>query len=130
MQRLVAVVAAGAAVAAAADMPDVKSHPPLVLMHAASALGPLLRLTDPETAHWLGIQVAKRGLLPGDSRADDPRLAMQLWGRSFSNPLGIAAGFDKDGEAISGLLGLGFGFMEVGAPPRPGRMNHVLGTGS
>ena len=46
--------------------------------------------------------------------ADDPRLAIRLWGRDFPNPLGMAAGFDKDAQAPGPLLGLGFGFVEVG----------------
>ncbi len=48
---------------------------------------------------------------------------MSLWGRRFANPLGLAAGFDKDAEAVDGLLGLGFGFVEVGSvtpQPQPG----------
>ncbi len=48
---------------------------------------------------------------------------MTLWGRRFPNPLGLAAGFDKDAEAVDGLLGLGFGFVEIGSVtplPQPG----------
>jgi dihydroorotate dehydrogenase len=44
----------------------------------------------------------------------------QVWGKKFSNPLGMAAGFDKHGEAIDGLFGLGFGYVEIGSvTPEP-----------
>ena len=48
------------------------------------------------------------------------RLIMQLWGRRFSNPVGLAAGFDKHAEAIDGLFDLGFGYVEIGSvTPEP-----------
>ncbi|KAI8468576.1 MAG: hypothetical protein J3K34DRAFT_426910 [Monoraphidium minutum] len=90
---------------------------------AASRLGPALRLLDPETSHRAGILAARLGLFPKETRPDPESLRVQLWGRSFSNPIGLAAGFDKDAEAIEGLLGLGFGFIEVGSitpKPQPG----------
>jgi len=40
---------------------------------------------------------------------------MSVWGKEFSNPIGLAAGFDKDGEAVTGLLDMGFGFVEIGS---------------
>lgn len=40
---------------------------------------------------------------------------MSLWGKTFANPIGLAAGFDKHAEAISGMLNIGFGFVEVGS---------------
>ena len=46
-----------------------------------------------------------------------------VWGKKLTNPLGLAAGFDKHGEAYEGMLGLGFGFVEVGSvtpEPQPG----------
>ena len=46
-----------------------------------------------------------------------------MWGKKFTNPLGLAAGFDKDGEALSGLTQMGFGFIEIGSvtpQPQPG----------
>jgi dihydroorotate dehydrogenase len=73
-----------------------------------------LRLLDPETAHNATIWALRRGLAPRARGADDPRLAIRLWGRDFPNPLGMAAGFDKDAQAPGPLLGLGFGFVEVG----------------
>mmetsp|Transcript_18681 Transcript_18681/g.56470 ORF Transcript_18681/g.56470 Transcript_18681/m.56470 type:complete len:397 (+) Transcript_18681:78-1268(+) len=90
---------------------------------AASAVGPVLRLLDAEDAHNLGIKAAAAGLFPRETRPDPPVLATQLWGRKFSNPFGLAAGFDKHAEAMDGLLGLGLGFMEIGSVtplPQPG----------
>jgi dihydroorotate dehydrogenase len=81
----------------------------------------LLRL-DPETAHYLAVKGL--ALLPvGKAPADDPRLATQAFGLHFSNPIGLAAGFDKNGEAAAKLLRLGFSFAEVGTVtplPQPG----------
>ncbi len=73
-----------------------------------------LRLLDPETAHRAAIWALARGLVPRAAGADDPRLAVKVWGRDFPNPIGLAAGFDKDAQAPGALLGLGFGFVEVG----------------
>lgn len=88
---------------------------------AASACAPpLLRLLDAETAHRLAVWAASVGLVPRERRADPPSLRTTLWGRDFPNPLGLAAGFDKDGVAVDGLLGLGFGFVEIGSvTPQP-----------
>jgi dihydroorotate dehydrogenase len=88
-----------------------------------AALRPALRLIDPETAHHLAIRalaVAQRtGWLPA-AAPDDPILAVRLWGRDLANPIGLAAGFDKDGDAPDALLRLGFGHVEVGTvTPRP-----------
>ena len=79
-----------------------------------------LRLLDPETAHRATLWALRRGLAPRAKAEDDPSLAIRLWGRDFPNPLGLAAGFDKDAEAPGPLLALGFGFVEVGTlTPRP-----------
>lgn len=97
--------------------------PTALVFDTASALGPLLRLVDAETAHNIGIFAASKGLFPRETRPDPPNLATQVWGRSFPNPFGIAAGFDKGAEAIDGLLGLGLGFLEIGSVtplPQPG----------
>lgn len=78
-----------------------------------------LRLLDPETAHRLAIQALKIAPLPAP-RADDPVLATTLAGLPLSNPVGLAAGLDKNGEALRGLSRLGFGFVECGSvTPRP-----------
>jgi dihydroorotate dehydrogenase len=80
---------------------------------------PVLARLPPETAHRAAITALK--LAPASSqRAHDPRLAVRAFGLEFPNPLGLAAGFDKDAEAPVGLLALGFGFVEVGTlTPRP-----------
>jgi dihydroorotate dehydrogenase len=78
-----------------------------------------LRLLDPETAHRLAIQALKIAPLPAP-RADDPVLTTTLAGLRLSNPVGLAAGLDKNGEALRGLSRLGFGFVECGSvTPRP-----------
>jgi dihydroorotate dehydrogenase len=76
-------------------------------------LRPLIFALDAERAHRLTIAVLK--CLPPGSRAEpDPVLAITVAGLAFPNPVGLAAGFDKDAEAFAPLLGLGFGFVEVG----------------
>lgn len=90
---------------------------------AASAVGPLLRLLDPEQAHNIGIWAASKGLFPRETRPDDRSLRITCWGREFRSPLGLSAGFDKDGIAASNLVDLGFAFVEVGSitpEPQPG----------
>ena len=82
--------------------------------------GPLLRCLDPETAHRLTLWGLRRGLAPAARAVDDPLLHLRLWGRDFPNPLGLAAGFDKDACVMGPVLALGFGFVEVGTvTPRP-----------
>jgi dihydroorotate dehydrogenase len=82
---------------------------------------PLLRCLDPEAAHRITIGALKLGL--GGSQAkklDDPILACHVFGLSFANPIGLAAGFDKDAEVTDSMLALGFGFVEAGTvTPRP-----------
>src|SRR4051812_7101181 len=85
--------------------------------HAADFL--LSRL-DAEYAHGLAIRALKTGLLPRDRRPDPAALAVEVWGRKLSNPIGLAAGFDKNAEVADQLLGLGFGFVEIGSvTPKP-----------
>jgi dihydroorotate dehydrogenase len=80
---------------------------------------PLLRWLDPEDAHRLAIQ-GLRLLPPIRPRADDPKLAVRAFGLNFPNPVGMAAGFDKNAEVPDALLRLGFGFVEIGSvTPRP-----------
>ncbi len=74
---------------------------------------PLLYRMDPENAHNLTINALKR-FGPRSPVADDPRLGVSLFGLNFSNPLGLAAGFDKNAEVPDAMLGLGFGFVECG----------------
>ncbi len=78
------------------------------------------RLLDPERAHHLAVWALARGLGPRFDGPDDPLLASEQWGLRFPNPVGLAAGFDKDAEAFRGALQLGFGFVETGTvTPRP-----------
>jgi dihydroorotate dehydrogenase len=83
---------------------------------------PLLHRLEAEDAHRLairGLQLAP--ILPG--ARDDDILAVRAFGLNFPNPVGMAAGFDKHGEAPDALLRLGFGFVEVGTVtplPQPG----------
>ena len=80
---------------------------------------PLLRWLDAEDAHRLAVQGLK--FLPAmRPHADDPKLAVRAFGLNFPNPIGMAAGFDKNAEVPDALLRLGFGFVEVGTvTPRP-----------
>ncbi len=81
----------------------------------ATAALPLLRLLDAERAHALALRALRLGLVGGGAAApDDPRLAVHVFGHDFTNPIGLAAGFDKDATALSGLMRLGFGFIEAG----------------
>ena len=83
---------------------------------------PLLRFIDPENAHSLAIKALQLAPLrrPPDG---DSRLAVRAFGLNFPNPVGIAPGFDKHAEVPDALLGLGFGFVEIGTVtplPQPG----------
>jgi len=81
-----------------------------------SILRPFLFNIDPETAHDLGIKSLKFNPLPSKmfEVEDEQMLKVQLLGKNFPNPIGLAAGFDKSAEAYNSLLRLGFGFVEVG----------------
>ncbi|ESW14755.1 hypothetical protein PHAVU_007G014700 [Phaseolus vulgaris] len=85
------------------------------LFSATKVVNPFFALLDPEFAHNLGVSAAARGWVPREKRPDVPILGLEVWGRKFSNPVGLAAGFDKNAEAVDGLLALGFGFVEVGS---------------
>jgi dihydroorotate dehydrogenase len=79
-----------------------------------------LRLLDPEEAHGLTMTALALGLGPGDRARPDPVLAVSLAGLELANPIGLAAGFDKDAKAPKALLRAGFGFVECGTTtPRP-----------
>ena len=75
---------------------------------------PVLQALDPERANRLTIWALRRGLAGRRRIPDDPILATSCFGLRFSNPIGLAAGFDKNAEAVDGILGLGFGFCEFG----------------
>ena len=80
---------------------------------------PFLQALEPEDAHRLAVTMLKFAPLP-QAPHDDPRLAMRVFGFNFPNPVGVAPGFDKNGEVPDALLRLGFGFVEIGTiTPRP-----------
>ena len=79
-----------------------------------------LHRLDPETAHDLALGALARGLVPLPRPRQRPSLVTEFAGLTLPNPLGLAAGFDKNARAIDALLRAGFGFIEVGAvTPRP-----------
>jgi dihydroorotate dehydrogenase len=81
---------------------------------------PLVRLLPPETAHRVTVGALRLGLAPHRARPDPTSLRIRLWGKSFTNPIGLAAGFDKDAEVPDAMLRFGFGFVECGTvTPRP-----------
>lgn len=80
----------------------------------------VLHKCDPETAHGLSIKALKSGLAPLPGLVTSPRLKTTLAGLALPNPVGLAAGYDKNAEALAPLSRAGFGFIEVGAAtPRP-----------
>ncbi len=89
------------------------------MIDAFGLASPLLRLLDAEDAHRATIAALK--LIPARTpQKDDPRLAVSAFGLEFPNPVGLAAGFDKNAEVPGAMLGMGFGFVEVGTlTPRP-----------
>jgi dihydroorotate dehydrogenase len=83
----------------------------------------LLRRIDPEAAHTLAIRALRAGLAPAPGPVTSPRLRTVVAGMDLPNPVGLAAGFDKNATAIAPLSAAGFGFIEVGAAtplPQPG----------
>jgi dihydroorotate dehydrogenase len=87
---------------------------------------PLLKALPPETAHRLTLTALAAGLGGMRRIPDPPELHQQVWGLDFPNPIGIAAGFDKDARAAEALLRLGFGFVEIGTvTPRPQSGNPI-----
>jgi len=79
-----------------------------------------LRQIDPETAHGLALKALNTGLGPRSGPVTSARLQTTLAGLSLPNPVGLAAGFDKNATALHALAKTGFGFLEVGAAtPRP-----------
>jgi dihydroorotate dehydrogenase len=95
---------------------------------------PALFYLDPERAHrvsiWaLRLGLGRFGLGGGTRRADDPILATAVWDIAFPNPIGLAAGYDKDAEVCDAALALGFGFVEAGTvtpQPQPGNAGQRL----
>ncbi|MGB3244997.1 MAG: quinone-dependent dihydroorotate dehydrogenase [Sulfitobacter sp.] len=82
-----------------------------------------LHRLDPEAAHGLAIRALQAGLAPAPGPVTSPRLATKVAGLPLPNPVGLAAGFDKNATAVAPLSRAGFGFIEVGAAtpePQPG----------
>ena len=88
-------------------------------MRLAELAEPLVKLLPPESAHRLAINGMKIAP-PAPAKPRDPRLVVAALGLKFPNPVGLAAGFDKNIEVPDAMLRLGFGFVEVGTlTPRP-----------
>ena len=84
-------------------------------MNGLFGLGQALLLAlDPERAHDLAVKSLELGLYPRATEPDDKRLAQRIFGLDFPNPIGMAAGFDKDARVPRELLATGLGFVEVG----------------
>lgn len=81
------------------------------LMHLAR---PALLALDPETAHEATLRALEKGLYPADRAADPPTLASRLADLTLTNPIAVAAGFDKDARVPDAVIGLGCGFAEIG----------------
>ena len=94
-----------------------------MLSGLANLAAPLLLALDPERAHELTLRTLEGGFHPVRGQPEPDCLATSLWGLAFPNPLGMAAGFDKDARVPDALLALGFGFAEIGTvtpQPQPG----------
>jgi len=79
-----------------------------------SKIRPLIFKLDPELAHDLAIKALKTNLIVRDNKNNESTLKTKLFGKEIPNPIGIAAGFDKNAEVYNPLFKLGFGFVEVG----------------
>jgi dihydroorotate dehydrogenase len=74
----------------------------------------------PETAHHAALYALEHHLVGSRAAPDDPVLRTRVWGMDYPNPIGLAAGFDKDARVADAMLSLGFGFVEAGTvTPRP-----------
>lgn len=88
------------------------------LLWSATQAG--LFLLDPEMAHEASLRALEAGIHPRPCKPDDPRLSQTLFGLTFPNPIGVAAGYDKDARVYNALSGIGFGFAEAGTiTPKP-----------
>ncbi|MEE8444013.1 MAG: quinone-dependent dihydroorotate dehydrogenase [Alphaproteobacteria bacterium] len=89
-------------------------------MDLSSLALPLIRALNPDRAHALTLRALALGLGPAQREADDPILRTGVLGLNFPNPLGLAAGFDKNARVFAAMLRAGLGFVEVGTvTPRP-----------
>jgi dihydroorotate dehydrogenase len=91
-----------------------------VLSRVYALARPILQRLDPEQAHDLTLLALRSGVVRGAPAPDDPVLKTRVFGLDFPNPVGLAAGFDKNAEVVDAMLSLGFGFVEAGTvTPRP-----------
>ena len=84
----------------------------------ASIAMPIFRTMDPDSAHNQSIWLAQwcgGVFVPVDTRPTPAILRTTVWGKQFANPIGLAAGYDKNAQVMQAMLGLGFGFVEVGS---------------
>ena len=79
-----------------------------------SKIRPLIFKLDPETAHDLAIKALKFNIVPQNKIKNNKSIQTEIFGKIIPNPIGMAAGFDKDAEVYNSLFKLGFGFVEVG----------------
>ena len=85
-----------------------------------SKIRPFIFKLDPELAHDLAIKALKTNLIINEKKKNEFTFRTQLFGKEIPNPIGIAAGFDKNAEVYNPLFNLGFGFVEVGTiTPKP-----------
>ena len=75
---------------------------------------PFIFKFDPETAHNLAIQALKFNLMPRNQKQNFKHIETEIFNKKIPNPIGLAAGFDKDAEVYNSIFRLGFGFVEVG----------------
>ncbi len=75
---------------------------------------PLIFKFDPETAHSLAIKALKYNYIPKTKLLKNDLISTEIFGKKISNPIGLAAGFDKNAEVYNSFFKLGFGFVEVG----------------
>lgn len=85
-----------------------------MMTRLAGLARPMLLLMEPERAHETAVRALESGLFSAPTKADDTRLAVDIWGHHLPNPIGIAAGFDKNGRVPDMLIKAGFGFSEIG----------------
>jgi len=85
---------------------------------------PFLHKFDAEKAHHLTLNILRFRFITRRASISDPALSLSVFGRVFPNPVGLAAGFDKNAEAIDAMLGFGFGFVEAGTVTPQAQAGH------
>jgi dihydroorotate dehydrogenase len=85
-----------------------------MLTKLANLARPMLFMMEPERAHEFTLRSLESGMFGWSTQPDDPRLGIDIWQGHLSNPIGIAAGFDKNGRVPDVMIRVGFGFSEIG----------------